>query len=192
MGEEAFQRGEPAHHLDVSHQRSCAHTHMPIKALVILAPPTFPKLSIAPRSTNQRMQVQTGRLIFFQSHRQRWAVAECWGVWRLFILGWWSGGGYELEERSEIAWRAWRRQEPWPPSTFTSRNPSYMLGVGDHSTMIRKVVHGCVTCSLVAWEHRDLDFSPAFVFGTHLSLSMAALMAGLAWLFVLDPFSHCL
>lgn len=82
MGEEVFQRGETARHSLVSHQRSCAHTYMLNKALVILTPPTFPKLSIAPRSTNQRMQVPTGRLIFFQSHRQRWAVAdagECGG-----------------------------------------------------------------------------------------------------------------
>lgn len=64
--------------------------------------------------------------------------------------------------------------------------------LGTLSTMTRNVVHGCATCSRVAWEHRDLHFSPAFVFGTHLSLPAAAFMAGLVWLFVLGPFSHCL
>lgn len=76
------------------------HTHMLSKVLVIPTLPTFPKLNVAPRSTNQRMQVETGRLIFFQSHRQRWAVPERWGVWRLFIRGCWSGDGHERGERS--------------------------------------------------------------------------------------------
>lgn len=58
--------------------------------------------------------------------------------------------------------------------------------------MTRKVVHGCVTCRRVAWAHRDLNFASACVFGAHLRLPTAAFTAGLVWLLVLHPCSHCL